>query len=59
MKNNALRAKLEGIIKGSGTGITTLKAQNSDSLDFHEVSVWDLEALLTKAYELGLREGQK
>ena len=33
--------------------IDTLKTQNSDSLDFHDVSVWGVEAALKAAYELG------
>ena len=38
-------------------GIETLKTQNSDSLDFHEVSVWSLKAALEKAYTAG-KEGK-
>jgi len=34
-------------------GIETLKTQNNDSLDFHEVSVWSLKAALEKAYQEG------
>ena len=33
--------------------IDTLRTQNSDSLDFHDVSVWGVEAALKAAYELG------
>ena len=36
--------------------MTTLKARNSDGLDFYNVAVWNIEAALTAAYELGARE---
>jgi hypothetical protein len=34
-------------------GIETLAVQLSDSLDFHEVGVWNIQAALQAAYELG------
>ncbi|NOX41488.1 MAG: hypothetical protein GXP05_13570 [Alphaproteobacteria bacterium] len=34
--------------------IETLKTRNSDSLDFHEVSVWGIQAALEAAYAAGL-----
>ena len=34
--------------------IETLAERKSDSLDFHEVSVWGLRDALLAAYELGL-----
>lgn len=33
--------------------IETLDTRMSDSLDFHEVSVWSLKKALEMAYELG------
>lgn len=33
--------------------IDTLEEQHSDSLDFHEVSVWDLRAALAAAHTAG------
>jgi hypothetical protein len=33
--------------------IETLDTRNSDSLDFHTVSVWQLKAALEAAYEAG------
>ena len=39
-------------------GIDTLETQNSDELDFHEVSVSGLAAALKYAYECGLRDTQ-
>ena len=34
-------------------GIETLETRHSDSLDFHEVSVWGLREMLMAAYEHG------
>jgi len=34
-------------------GIDTLEARHSDSLDFHSLSVWAIEAALLAAYEAG------
>ena len=39
--------------------IETLETRNSDSLDFHEVSVWGVKEALRLAFELGKAEGQK
>ena len=33
--------------------IPTLNERGSDSLDFHDVSVWSINAALTQAYEKG------
>ena len=33
--------------------IETLSTRNSDSLDFHEVSVWGVKSALMAAYEAG------
>lgn len=33
--------------------IETLEPRNSDSLDFHDVSVWSLKKALEAAYEAG------
>jgi len=38
--------------------IETLKTRNSDSLDFHEVSVWSLRTALLCAFEAGRSEGK-
>jgi hypothetical protein len=35
-------------------GIGTLATRRSDSLDFHEVAVWQLRAALEAAFEAGL-----
>jgi uncharacterized membrane protein len=39
--------------------IETLAERKSDSLDFHEVSVWGLKDALLAAYELGLASAKK
>ena len=38
--------------------IDTLETRNSDSLDFHEISVWSIKRALEKAYTYG-QESQK
>ena len=40
-------------------GIETLETQNSDSADFHEVSVWSLKAALEAAYKAGQQAGRQ
>ena len=37
--------------------LDTLETQNSDSLDFHELSVWQIKAALEAAYVQGKRDG--
>jgi hypothetical protein len=37
--------------------ISTLKTQNSDSLDFHQLAVWQIEEALVEAFLAGKREG--
>ncbi|MAE40900.1 MAG: hypothetical protein CML07_08295 [Psychrobacter sp.] len=39
--------------------IETLEERKSDSLDFHEVSVWGLKRALEQAFEAGQRDGTK
>jgi hypothetical protein len=36
--------------------IETLVTRNSDSLDFHNVSVWGVEAALREAYRQGAKD---
>lgn len=40
-------------------GIKTLETRRRDSLDFHEVSVWNIKKALQAAYEAGLAAGRK
>ena len=44
---------LEQIARSNIAGIATLRTQNSDSLDFHDIAVWELMDALEAAYELG------
>ncbi len=37
--------------------VVTLARQNSDGLDFHDVSVWGIEAALRAAFEAGRTGG--
>jgi hypothetical protein len=37
--------------------INTLETKNSDSKDFHELSVWDVKEALEKAFVLGIERG--
>jgi hypothetical protein len=39
--------------------IETLETRRSDSLDFHEVSVWGVEAALKEAFEAGKRAARQ
>ena len=39
--------------------IETLKTQNSDRLDFHDMAVWAIRAALEAAYEAGRVAGAK
>ncbi|MBB6335664.1 DUF6900 domain-containing protein [Schaalia hyovaginalis] len=49
-----LNTKLEALAQEFG--FETLKARNSDDLDFVEVSVWGLRELLAAAYQAGLKD---
>jgi hypothetical protein len=44
---------LAAIARGQ-LGIPTLECRRSDSLDFHEVAVWQVRAALDAAYRAGL-----
>ena len=46
------RQKLQAIAS-EHLHIETLEERKSDSLDFHECSVWGIQAALEAAYELG------
>ena len=40
-------------------GIQTLKTQNADALDIHDVPVWQLKAALHEAYQAGFNASEK
>jgi hypothetical protein len=39
--------------------IETLEPGKRDSLDFHEIAIWNLKKALEAAYEAGLAAGRK
>lgn len=39
-------------------GIRTLETRNSDRLDFHELAVWSIKAVVEAAYDAGLAQGR-
>ena len=39
--------------------IETLETRKSDSLDFHDVSVWAIKDALNEAYQLGKKQGKR
>jgi hypothetical protein len=53
-RDDAIEAIARNILE-----IETLAERKSDSLDFHEVSVWGLRDALLAAYELGLAAAKK
>jgi hypothetical protein len=51
-----MKKTLDEILTGISAdilGIETLEERNSDSLDFHEVSVWSIKRALEAAYKTG------
>jgi hypothetical protein len=40
-------------------GIQTLQRQGRDRLDFHDISVWNIQAALEKAYEAGVLNAEE
>ena len=39
--------------------LETLETRHSDSLDFHDIAVWQIESALRAAFEAGREEGLK
>jgi hypothetical protein len=39
--------------------IDTLETRNSDSLDFHDTSVWGIQQALEQAYQAGFKQGKR
>jgi hypothetical protein len=40
-------------------GIETLQTRHSDSLDFHDLAVWNIRAALEAAFSAGLEQGRR
>ena len=50
--------RLLELIAEDHLSIDTLQTRYSDSLDFHDVSVWGVKSALMAAYQAGLAAGQ-
>jgi hypothetical protein len=50
--------KLLSDIAKKHLNVVTLEARNSDSLDFHDCSVWAIKRALHEAYQAGLNTGE-
>lgn len=60
-REQIVREQAEGraeLIAREVLGIDTLETRKSDSLDFHDISVWGLREALTTAYLMGRREAR-
>jgi hypothetical protein len=58
MQNEKVMNKiLTGIAQKNFTNVKTLKTRNSDSLDFHDLSVWSIRAALEDAFIAGMTAG--
>ena len=51
------KEKIISEIAKSVLQIETLKVGNSDSIDFHELAVWEIEEALSKAFDEGVNMG--
>lgn len=47
-----MEKQLEAIAQAYG--IETLETQNSDYKDFHNLAVWEIQAILEEAYKKGM-----
>lgn len=59
-QENESKAQVEAILEAIAMkhlGVPTLKTRSMDSLDFHQVSVWELREALHKALMLGTQIG--
>ena len=58
MENKELLNKiLTDIAQKNFSNVETLETRNSDSLDFHDVSVWSIKAALEDAFIAGMTTG--
>lgn len=56
MNPERLNAAFDEIARKNLVDVPTLKTRKSDSLDFHEVSVWSIKDALLAAFELGRKD---
>jgi hypothetical protein len=59
MENTERNFKLFEEFARQRCGIPTLRTQNSDRLDFHEIAVWTLLNMMQDAYDAGFKAGSK
>ena len=52
-KNDTMTTHTLQQIAATLLGVETLDTRHSDSLDFHDLAVWQIEAALRAAYEAG------
>lgn len=57
MEETELKKLIQGIAKKC-FHVSNLETQNSDRLDFHEVSVWQIEEALRDAFNEGVKYNQ-
>lgn len=55
--DKSIEKKLESIIQKHW--IKSFKIQNSDREDFYDIAIWELKAMLEKAYEEWLKDWKK
>ena len=51
-----MNTQIEAIAKAYG--IETLETQMSDAQDFHNLAVWEIQAMLEEAYKKGLEDAK-
>ena len=51
-----MEKQIEAIAKAYG--IETLETQMSDAQDFHNLAVWEIQAMLEEAYKKGLEDAK-
>lgn len=56
-ENQELLNKIITGIAQKNFRVDTLETQNSDSLDFHDVAVWQIKEALTDAFLAGMQTG--
>ncbi len=62
MMNDCLGEEQDALVTAIANkhmGIKTLEERKSDSMDFHELSVWEIKAALKEALETGINIGIK
>ena len=51
------KEKIISEIAKSTLGLETLEVRNSDSKDFYNLAVWEIEEALSKAFDAGVNMG--